>query len=148
MPKRPVKLAGMRTDPPPSVPMDNVQRPAASAAAAPPLEPPGVRSVFHGLRQGSPSLFSVVPDWPNSGVLVLPKIIAPDCLTRSTTMESMSGTRCLKIVDPMVVTTPLVTSKSLMDIGTPCSGPNVEPFCIAASADWASTMAWSLQIVR
>ena len=37
-------------EPPPSVPMASGPRPAATAALAPPLEPPGVRSRFHGLR--------------------------------------------------------------------------------------------------
>ena len=77
MPVSPQKLAGIRTEPPPSLPVASVQSPAARAAAAPPLEPPAVRSVSQGLRQASPSLFSVLPDRPNSGVLVLPRIIAP-----------------------------------------------------------------------
>ena len=42
--------AGMRTEPPPSDDVAIGTRPAASAAADPPLEPPGVRSRFHGLR--------------------------------------------------------------------------------------------------
>src|SRR2546423_938485 len=40
----------MRTDPPPSLVVARGTTPAASAAAEPPLEPPGERSVFHGLR--------------------------------------------------------------------------------------------------
>ena len=135
-------------EPPPSVPMDTVQRPAATAAAAPPLEPPGVRSVFQGLRQGSPNSFSVVPDWPNSGVLVLPSMIAPDAFTRSTTMESMSGTRSRNTADPIVVLTPLVNSRSLIEMGTPCSGPSSPLFCTASSAARASASAWSWQRVR
>ena len=55
MPNKPLKLEGMRMEPPPSLPVDSVHNPAASAAAAPPLEPPGVRSIFQGLRQASPS---------------------------------------------------------------------------------------------
>jgi hypothetical protein len=46
----PQKLAGMRTEPPPSVPTDKQPMPSATAAALPPLDPPAVRSVFHGLR--------------------------------------------------------------------------------------------------
>ena len=83
-----MKLAGIRIDPPPSLPVATAHNPAASADAAPPLDPPGVRSMFQGLRQGPPNRFSVVPDWPNSGVLVLPSMIAPDFLTLSTTTES------------------------------------------------------------
>lgn len=40
----------MRTEPPASVPMDSTDAPVATAAALPPLEPPGVRAVSHGLR--------------------------------------------------------------------------------------------------
>src|SRR5437899_2743013 len=58
-PNRPVNEAGMRVEPPPSLAVQNGTRPAATAAADPPLDPPGVRSGFHGLR--------VVP---HAGVLV------------------------------------------------------------------------------
>jgi hypothetical protein len=75
-------------------------------------------------------------------------MIAPDAFTRSTTMESMSGTRSRNQADPMVVVTPLVNSRSLMEMGTPCSGPRSEPLCTAASAARASARAWSWQRVR
>ena len=42
----------MRIEPPPSLPWASGTMPAATAAAAPPEEPPGVRSVSHGLRVG------------------------------------------------------------------------------------------------
>ena len=61
MPYSPQKLLGLRMEPPPSVPVAMAHMPAATAAPAPPLEPPGVRSGFQGLRDGSPSRFSVVP---------------------------------------------------------------------------------------
>ena len=106
MPVTPLKLDGIRMLPPPSLPVARVQSPEISAAAAPPLLPPGVQSMFQGLRQGSLTRFSVVPDCPNSGVLVLPRIMPPAALTRSTTMESMSGTRSRKMAEPRVVVTP------------------------------------------
>ena len=49
-PVRPHMLAGIRTEPPPSVPIASGPRPAATAAPAPPDEPPGVRSRSQGLR--------------------------------------------------------------------------------------------------
>ena len=82
----------MRIDPPASLPVASGHIPAATAAAAPPLEPPVVREVSHGLRQASPSRFSVVPDMPNSGVLVFPMITAPELRIRLTMPESLSGT--------------------------------------------------------
>src|SRR5690625_707229 len=70
-PKTPHALPGIRIDPPPSLPWATGARRAATAAAAPPLEPPGVRAVSHGLRVGGAISFSVWQLDPNSGVLVL-----------------------------------------------------------------------------
>ena len=44
--------AGRRPEPPPSVPNAIGVKPAASAAAAPPEDPPGVSAMFAGLREG------------------------------------------------------------------------------------------------
>ena len=49
-PNTPQKELGTRIEPTPSVPMASGPQPAATAAAAPPLEPPLVRSRCHGLR--------------------------------------------------------------------------------------------------
>jgi len=48
-PYTPQKCAGTRMDPPMSLPVASHARPAATAAALPPLEPPGVRVRSHGL---------------------------------------------------------------------------------------------------
>ena len=48
-PTRPQALAGMRMEPPPSPAWAMGTRPAATAAAEPPLEPPGDRVGSHGL---------------------------------------------------------------------------------------------------
>ena len=50
IPGRPEYDDGMRIEPPPSLPVHAGNSPAATAAADPPDEPPGVRSGFHGLR--------------------------------------------------------------------------------------------------
>src|SRR5712691_5336370 len=50
IPGSPVQQAGMRTLPPPSEPVQKGTWPPATAADDPPLEPPGVRSGFQGLR--------------------------------------------------------------------------------------------------
>src|ERR1700728_524278 len=50
MPARPEKQQGTRIEPPPSVPSANGVMPAATEAAAPALEPPGVFARFQGLR--------------------------------------------------------------------------------------------------
>src|SRR3954454_5385469 len=70
MPDIPHTAEGMRIDPPPSLPVASGTMPEAIAAADPPDEPPGDRSVFHGLRVG-PNVGLVVSPWnPTSGVVV------------------------------------------------------------------------------
>src|SRR5205085_8476924 len=49
-PTTPQNDDGTRIDPTPSVPIASGPHPAATAAAAPPLDPPLVRALFHGLR--------------------------------------------------------------------------------------------------
>ena len=148
MPKIPLKLLGFRIDPPPSVPVAKGHIPAATAAPAPPLEPPAVRSVFHGFRHGSPSRFSVVPCSPNSGVLVLPRSTAPLALTRSATTESISGIVSWYARDPMVLRIPLVASRSFREMGMPNSGPFSRPCPIFSSAALAAAKASSPVTVR
>src|SRR5262249_55817852 len=58
-PTMPQQLAGMRTEPAMSVPRARYARPAATAAAEPPLEPPAVRSRSHGVGVVPNSLLSV-----------------------------------------------------------------------------------------
>ena len=133
----------MRMDPPPSLPVAKGHKYAATAAAAPPLDPPGVRSVFQGLHPVIPKLFSHVPTMPNSGTLVLPKMMPPAARTRSTTAESRSGIRSLNTTEPEVVRIPLVIWVSLMGIGSPCRVPSSSPRITAASAAFAVSIASS-----
>ena len=58
--------------------------PAATAAAAPPLEPPGVRPRSHGFRVGPNRRGSVVGRIPISGIEVLPTITKPAARSRRT----------------------------------------------------------------
>ncbi len=51
-PVSPHSAEGTRTEPPVSVPSAPAHSPAATAAADPPLDPPGLRSRFQGLRAG------------------------------------------------------------------------------------------------
>ena len=88
IPKSPQHDDGMRIEPPPSLPCASGARPAATAAAAPPLEPPGVRAVSHGLRQSPFSSDSVIAIVPNSGVFVLPMIVKPASRILRTTAAS------------------------------------------------------------
>src|SRR4051812_23236715 len=72
-PNTPQQDAGIRMEPAPSLPWEMGQRPAARAAAAPPLDPPVERLVSHGFRQTPFSSDSVVPMEPSSGTFVFPR---------------------------------------------------------------------------
>src|SRR5688572_30373025 len=72
-PTRPHSLAGIRIDPPPSPAVPIATIPEATAAAVPPLEPPVLRVMSHGLREGPYASGSVVGTRPSSGQLVLPR---------------------------------------------------------------------------
>ncbi len=87
-PTRPQQAAGMRVDPPPSLPCASGTIPEATAAALPPEEPPGVRSRSHGLRVGPNSLASLTGRIPYSGSVVVPTITKPASRRRRTRLRS------------------------------------------------------------
>ena len=66
--------------------------PQASATAAPPLDPPHVFVASYGLRVRPNTVLNVCEPAPNSGVLLLPIVMAPAARTRSTSSASSSGT--------------------------------------------------------
>src|SRR5215211_2519633 len=121
-PKMPQNAAGMRIEPAPSLPCASGPRPAATAAAAPPLDPPGVFSSFQGLYEGPNTRFPESPFQPNSGVLVFPNMTAPAAYNRSTTGASSSGTQSASINEPRAVRIPRVGVRSLIEVGIPASG--------------------------
>ena len=88
MPVTPHRPAGWRIEPPVSVPRESGVMRAATAAAAPPLEPPGIRERSQGLRVFWKAEFSVEPPMANSSMLVLPRITASAALSRATTLAS------------------------------------------------------------
>src|SRR5215211_925676 len=90
---------------------------AATAAAEPPLEPPGTRVGSHGLRDGPNAEFSVEEPIANSSVFVLPSSDRPASLQRAATVESNTGTYPARIFDPAVVSTPFVEITSFSAIG-------------------------------
>src|SRR3954454_17568424 len=83
---------GAVMDPAESVPVAAVTRPAATAAAEPPLDPRVLSDGSQGLRASGASRFFVSPSNPNAGVLVLPTITAPAARNRATAGQSSTGT--------------------------------------------------------
>src|SRR5699024_1718918 len=90
-PNRPQQAAGMRMLPPPSLAPANGTTPAATSAADPPDEPPGVCPVFQGLRVAPKDSGSVMPLEPNSGVLVRPNGTSPAVFQRVTSSASLGA---------------------------------------------------------
>ena len=86
------KLAGLRSDPPRSLPSARATIRAARAAAAPPLLPPALRPGSYGFLVAPNTRLTVCDPAPNSGVLVLPRLIAPAPEIRLTMSSSVSGT--------------------------------------------------------
>jgi hypothetical protein len=138
----------MRIDPPPSVPILIGPKPAATAAPAPPLLPPGVSSRFQGLRVIPNRRLSVTPFQPNSGVFVRPMMIAPACRNRSTAGASSWPTFFSYNFEPNVSGAFFIASRSLIDTGTPCSGPSIAPLITSASARRAACRASSASTVQ
>ena len=87
----PQSAAGWRTEPPVSEPSATGTMRAATAAAEPPDEPPGTRSVSQGLRTGPKAEFSFDEPIANSSQLVLPTMTAPAAFRRSMTVASYGG---------------------------------------------------------
>src|SRR3984957_20089917 len=76
-PNTPEAEAGMRIEPPPSLAWATGRMRAATAAAAPPDEPPEECARFQGFRVGPNRRDSVVGSNPNSGVALFPKMVTP-----------------------------------------------------------------------
>ena len=143
----PLHAAGMRAEPPPSVATASGASPAATAAAAPPLDPPQVRAALHALRVRPKSGASVKPLWPNSGVVVLPTRIAPAAFSRAIATASVRGTLFSSTREPYVVRTPAVSTRSLAVNGMPSSSLGVSPRASLASESRAAARASSAHTV-
>ena len=119
-----------------SVPSAQTTSPAATAAALPPLEPPGTRSRSHGLRTGPNAEFSLDDPIANSSQFVLPISTLPWPDSRAQAVHSYGGTYSSRISEPHVVRIPCVASTSFSASGMPataCCGAPV-PRCASSSA--------------
>ncbi len=114
-PTTPQQAAGMRLEPPPSVPSEIGPMPVATATAEPELDAPGVTFASIGFRVRPNNGDVAACKWPNSGVVVLPTRIAPAAFARDTETASVAGTLVSSRREPMVVRTPAVLSRSLAE---------------------------------
>jgi len=122
-PTTPQQEAGMRIDPPISVPIETVAMPAPTATALPPLEPPGVMPARHGLLVAGKIALVVPTAAASSGRLVLPRMAAPAARARPTGTASLSGTRLRQTALPSVQGIPATGMLSFTARVLPASGP-------------------------
>src|SRR5438046_10751508 len=99
----PQKEAGILIDPPVSLPSDARPRPAASAAADPPDDPPGMSWSFHGFWHVPKCGLSLVTPAGNSWRVVLPTWTAPASARRAVAVASAPGPKAARHRLPRVV---------------------------------------------
>ena len=133
----PQAFAGLRSEPPMSLPRPIGLMPLASAEASPPLEPPAVRPGCQGFRVRPCSELSVCTRSAMSGRLVRAIGMAPAARMRSTTGASTGATALASAGTPQVVGRPAMSMFSFTVKGTPCSGPTVSP----AASFWSALTA-------
>ena len=129
-------------EPPVSDPKDPIHISDATAAAAPPLEPPGIRVRSHGLWVSLKPECSVDDPMANSSMFSFPTITAPPFFNFFTTEASYGGMKFSRIFEPQVVRRPFVQMRSLRAMGIPVRGVR-RPSEIALSAVSACAMAIS-----
>src|SRR2546425_1367561 len=112
--------------------------PAASAAAAPPLLPPGVCARCHGLKVRPRSSLSVCQRRLNAGVLVRPTMTAPARLQFATGGLSLFAARSFKAGPPLGVAPPSLSVFSLVLTRPPGRGATASPPRTAAAAPAAA----------
>src|SRR5439155_20973443 len=116
-PQIPLKCAGTRIDPPPSLPTPPADIPAAIAAASPPLDPPGVRARSHGLLVRPYNKLSLSHAISSSGVLVTPSTIAPALRRRATSGASSAAIFPIRRRVPASHRKPATSNELLMRMG-------------------------------
>ena len=142
MPQTPQKAAGRTTEPAVWVPRASGTPPAATVAAEPEDEPPGVRESACGLR------VAFAAPQASSVVTVLPRISAPAARRRRTTVASAPGLRPSSSGVPFSVGWSAVSMMSLMATGTPANAPHgpassIARACASASAASRWCHAWT-----
>ena len=135
-------------EPPVSDPSATGTAPAATSAAEPPLEPPGVRVSSQGLSTAPKAEFSLDDPIANSSQLVLATITAPAASSRSTTVASYGAMNRSRMREPAVVRVPRAQMLSLIATGTPASGSLARCSSSRASTAAARSRARSAVTVR
>jgi hypothetical protein len=104
----PHQAAGPRIEPPVSLPIAPMHKPAATATADPDDDPDGSSVVFHGLRAGGQGRSNDDPPMANSQVASLLVMTAPAWRNRVTVKASSDGMWSLNSSEWPVVRMPTV----------------------------------------
>ena len=129
MPASPFDDDGQTIEPSVSVPMPTAARFAEMPAPVPELEPHGLRSSAYGFLVSPPRPLHPLVEWlermlAHSLKLVFPRITAPAARNLCATKESFAGFDPTNANDPaVVIIRSAVSILSLINTGTPCSGP-------------------------
>ena len=144
-PTSPHSAAGMRVEPPVSLPTAISHMPSTTATAPPEVEPPGMRARSAGLPGVPKCGLTPTPENANSVMLVLATITAPAAQRRLTTTASARAglPSSSSSFDPARVTSPATSNKSLMVTIAPSSGPSATPVRARLSAASAAARAAS-----
>src|SRR5580693_8029408 len=123
-PTTPQQAAGIRTEPPVSVPRPTSAPPVATATAEPLDEPPGRRRGSSGFGGVPDHAFVPAADQHSSARLVLPTILVPERRAAATTAASLAaGFACSAITwQPTVVGRPSTSMQSLTASRGPSPG--------------------------
>src|SRR5688500_9566013 len=106
MPTMPHMVAGLRIEPPVSLPIAAGRKPAAVATPEPLDEPPQKCSRFHGLRAGGHGRSKHGPPVANSCVESLPMKTPPAARSFCATTASVAATLSCRILECAVVGKP------------------------------------------
>jgi len=109
-------------EPPISLPNSIALIPDATAAAPPPVLPPGVYAGFQGFKLRPKSGLTVCQSLLAIGVLVFPMITPPLILTICVNMASSPAIQFSGLMIPPVVGIPFTWMASFIVIGKPASG--------------------------
>ena len=117
--KMPVHAAGMRREPPISVPTPNGLPPKAMSADSPPDDPPDVRDLLRGLTVLPKTLLMDSAIIIAVGTLVLQYSTAPASSSISTSVLLYVAGLFAKDANPIVLSIPTMLKLSLTEIGRP-----------------------------
>ncbi len=108
-PTRLFSAAGIRIEPQVSLPIPAAAKLAATAAPVPPLEPPGTRSSWYGLRVNPKREPMLVIPYANSCMVALARMTAPASRRRVTRNASWGGIQPRSTFDPAEVSISVVS---------------------------------------